>query len=128
MSGTPRPLRAEPSLTLYRVTQEALTNAAKHAPDAPVTARLSFDDQAVTLTVHNDLPDPGLPHPLSGSGGGYGLLGMKERVQQACGTARPGRPGRLAGHRRRSRRTGHDRESRSGWSSRTTSGWSGTAW
>jgi signal transduction histidine kinase len=93
VSGTPRPLRAEPSLTLYRVTQEALTNAAKHAPDAPVTARLSFDDQAVTLTVHNDLPDPVRSHPLSGSGGGYGLLGMKERVQQAGGTCETGPAG-----------------------------------
>jgi signal transduction histidine kinase len=93
VAGTPRPLRAEPSLTLYRVTQEALTNAAKHAPDAPVTARLSFDDQAVTLTVHNDLPDPARAHPLSGSGGGYGLLGMQERVQQAGGTCETGPAG-----------------------------------
>jgi signal transduction histidine kinase len=93
VAGTPHPLRAEPSLALYRVAQEALTNAAKHAPGAPVTARLSFDDQAVTLTVHNDLPDPVSSHPLSGSGGGYGLLGMKERVQQAGGTAEAGPTG-----------------------------------
>ncbi|HEY2277946.1 MAG TPA: histidine kinase, partial [Streptosporangiaceae bacterium] len=93
VAGTPHPLRAEPSLALYRVAQEALTNAAKHAPGAPVTARLSFDDQAVTLTVHNDLPDPGRPHPLGGSGGGYGLLGMKERVQQAGGTGEAGLTG-----------------------------------
>ena len=94
VSGTPRPLRAEPALALYRVTQEALTNAAKHAPGAPVTARLSFDDdQAVTLTVHNDQPDPAARRPLSGSGGGYGLLGMKERIQQAGGQCQAGPTG-----------------------------------
>ena len=94
VTGTPGPLRAEPSLALYRVAQEALTNAAKHAPGTPVTARLSFDDEAVTLTVRNELPDRGpdraAGHPLHGRGGGYGLPGMRERVEQAGGSCAAG--------------------------------------
>ena len=97
VAGTPRPLRAEPSLALYRVAQEALTNAAKHAPGAPVTVRLSFDNEAVAVTVRNELPGSGSDgtarHPLRGSGGGYGLPGMKERVQQAGGHCEAGPDG-----------------------------------
>lgn len=93
VTGAPRPLRADASLALYRVAQEALTNAARHAPGAPVTVRLSFDDEAVTLTVRNDLPDPATRSPLGSSGGGYGLPGMKERVQQAGGRCEAGPDG-----------------------------------
>ena len=97
MTGTPGALRAEPSRALYRGAQQALTNAAKHAPGTPVTARLSFDDEAVTLTVRNELPDHGLDqaagHPLHGCGGGYGLPGMRERIEQAGGHCAAGPDG-----------------------------------
>src|SRR6202000_1479155 len=53
VTGTPGPLRAEPSLALYRVAQEALTNAAKHAPGAPVAVHVTFDNEKVNLTVRN---------------------------------------------------------------------------
>jgi signal transduction histidine kinase len=42
VSGPPRPVKAEAALALYRVAQEALTNAAKHAPGAPATITVSF--------------------------------------------------------------------------------------
>jgi signal transduction histidine kinase len=42
VAGSPRPLPPEAALALYRAAQEALTNAAKHAPAAPVTIRLEF--------------------------------------------------------------------------------------
>jgi signal transduction histidine kinase len=57
VTGTARPLHAAPALALYRVTQEALTNAAKHAPGQPVEVRLSYTGAAVAVCVLNDMPE-----------------------------------------------------------------------
>jgi signal transduction histidine kinase len=77
----------------YRVVQEALTNAAKHAPGAPVTVRLGTerlgtDGEAARVTVTNAAPPAGpLPGARSGAGsGGYGLVSLDERVRLAGGT------------------------------------------
>lgn len=73
----------------YRVVQEALTNAAKHAPDAPVDVRLGTGPGELRLTVANRRGETGsavVPVP----GSGYGLLGMRERVTLAQGTLRTG--------------------------------------
>lgn len=64
----------------HRVTQEALTNAARHAPGAPVTIRLDHTAGACTLTVTNPLP------PGAGTGTGSGLEGLRERVRLLDGT------------------------------------------
>ncbi|MFA1547042.1 sensor histidine kinase [Actinomadura chokoriensis] len=72
------------ALTTHRVVQEAITNAAKHAPGAAVTVTLTgADDGTVTATVTND-PPPGHPPPLPG--GGRGLTGLTERVRLLGGT------------------------------------------
>jgi signal transduction histidine kinase len=62
------------AVTLYRVAQEALTNAMKHAPGEPVSMTLKHDGGSIELTVVNALPsrDVGVP--------GRGLTGMDERV------------------------------------------------
>jgi signal transduction histidine kinase len=60
----------------YRVVQEALTNARKHAPGAPVT--LDLDTTSRLLTVQVSTPLPANP---TGSGDGRGLVGMRERVE-----------------------------------------------
>lgn len=75
----------------YRVVQEALTNAAKHAPGAAVTVRLGVDApaRAATIAVTSAAPPAG---PLPGAGpGGYGLVTLDERVRLAGGrlSARP---------------------------------------
>ena len=77
------------SESAFRVAQEALTNAVKHAPRAPVSVCVTGDGDAVTVEVVNDEP-PGSP-PAPASGGGYGLVGMHERVSLFGGTftARP---------------------------------------
>jgi signal transduction histidine kinase len=103
VTGPPRPLRPEPTLTLYRVAQEALTNAAKHAPGAPVAVHVTFDNDGVKIVVRNARPEAGpgagsaagdgAGHPLRGSGGGYGLPGMAERVEQAGGRCQAGPDG-----------------------------------
>ncbi|MEV1296065.1 histidine kinase [Pseudonocardia sp. NPDC049635] len=62
--------------TLYRLVQESLTNAAVHAPGGAVHVRISRADDELTLQVDND---PGAPVVPRGNGG-FGLLGMRERV------------------------------------------------
>ena len=67
----------------YRLVQEALTNAVKHAPGAPVDITVNGTDATVTVSVVNAAP-PQLPSGLEQSGGSYGLAGMRDRVT-ACG-------------------------------------------
>ncbi|WP_251152176.1 histidine kinase [Cellulosimicrobium sp. Marseille-Q4280] len=72
--------------TLYRVAQEALTNALKHAPGAPVAVRLERSGDDVVLTVH----DHGTPAPTPlgdpALSAGTGLLTMRERAEGVGGT------------------------------------------
>ncbi|MGW5261681.1 sensor histidine kinase [Microbispora sp. NPDC004025] len=78
--------------TVYRVVQESLTNIARHAPHArSVTVSVERDREAVTVEVADDSPrGPSRHHQR----GGYGLLGMRERVEALGGTLRAGpRPG-----------------------------------
>lgn len=63
--------------TASRLLQEALTNAARHAPGAPVQVRLWSDGDAVRLTVRNPLVQNTAGQRRSG---GFGLLGMRQRV------------------------------------------------
>ena len=55
VTGAPRPLAADAGLALYRAAQEAVTNARKHTPGAPVSICLDFDPQSTTLKVTNGL-------------------------------------------------------------------------
>ncbi|MEV0076788.1 histidine kinase [Nocardia neocaledoniensis] len=69
-------------LTVYRVVQESLANAARHAPDAPVLVALAVGPGAVTVTVRN-APSATVPRP--GLGGGHGIDGMRTRVEAVGG-------------------------------------------
>ncbi|MEU3598947.1 histidine kinase [Streptomyces sp. NPDC006798] len=74
---------ATTGLTLYRIVQESLTNARKHAGEgARAEVRLDYRPGEVTVEITND--GRGRPHPrrtaAPPAGGGYGLLGMRERV------------------------------------------------
>jgi signal transduction histidine kinase len=68
--------------TIHRVVAEALTNAIKHAPGAPVTVRVGETDEGSTVRVANaaagEPPEPAVT-------GGYGLLGLAERVRLVGG-------------------------------------------
>ena len=73
-------LRPGTSLAAYRILQEALANAARHAPGATVTVEVSRGPDAVHLRVLNDPPpyrDPGDPPP---GAAGHGIIGMRERA------------------------------------------------
>ena len=71
------------SQTAYRVVQEALTNALKHAPGAPVDITIRGQRAEVEVEIVNEVPRE-RPSGLEQAGGSYGLAGMRERVT-ACG-------------------------------------------
>jgi signal transduction histidine kinase len=64
----------------YRVVQEALTNARKHAPGARVTLDLEATSQLLTVQVSTPLSGSAQP-----SGAGQGIVGMRERVEALGG-------------------------------------------
>jgi len=72
----------------YRIVQEALSNAARHAAGAPVTVSVHRGAEQVTLAVTNG---PGTPAGPRANGHGHGLAGMRERAELLGGTleARP---------------------------------------
>jgi signal transduction histidine kinase len=79
----------ELSTTVYRIVQEALTNIARHAPEArTVTVSLTRDSEWVITEITDDAPS--VFAPRSRIGGGYGLLGMRERVETLGGTLQVG--------------------------------------
>ncbi|WP_046728671.1 sensor histidine kinase [Streptomyces humi] len=83
VTGERRALPAEASQTVRRVAQEALTNVRKHAHGARVRVRLAYSEHEVTLDVRDS---GGRPGELTGAGGGYGLLGMRERAELLGGS------------------------------------------
>ncbi|MDF3298336.1 sensor histidine kinase [Streptomyces tropicalis] len=87
VTGERRSLPAEASQAVRRVAQEALTNARKHAPGARVQVRLDYGEHQVTLAVRDS---GGTPGELTGAGGGYGLLGMRERAELLGGSLEAG--------------------------------------
>jgi len=79
-------LPATTGLAVYRIAQEALTNAAKHAPGAPTALRLAVGTGSVTLTADSS----GQP----GTGTGLGVVSMRERAESLGGTCEAGPGGR----------------------------------
>ena len=77
-------------LAAYRIVQESLTNALKHAAPGPVTVALRHRDGALTVAVTSPYGDRDGPRA---PGSGAGLVGMRERVALLDGTLAPG-PGR----------------------------------
>jgi len=74
-SGAPRPLGAAADQAAYRILQEALTNAARHGTGS-ARVEVAFGDATIELTVINPMPTRRSPP----SGGGHGLIGMRERA------------------------------------------------
>ncbi|MEV4620169.1 sensor histidine kinase [Asanoa sp. NPDC049573] len=88
-TGAERPMPPEAELALLRTAQEALANVAAHAGATRVGVTLSYLDGEVALDVRDDGRgfDPARP-PASKTGGGFGLLAMRQRVEQVAGTLR----------------------------------------
>ena len=81
--GQARTLSSAQGLALVRVAQEALTNARKHATGSAIIVRLDFTDSAVRLTADND--GTGNSSTLAHTGAGFGLRGMRERIELVGG-------------------------------------------
>jgi signal transduction histidine kinase len=88
-AGEARPVTPHVSLALFRIAQESLTNATKHAPGAAAAVTVHFIPGAVTLQVRNERGGD-VASPVATSGGGYGLQGMRERVLLLGGTLEAG--------------------------------------
>jgi signal transduction histidine kinase len=80
-AGAPRPLGAAADQAAYRILQEALTNAARYGAGS-ARIEVVFGDAAVELSLTNPVPARGVPR----SGGGHGLIGMRERAALLGGT------------------------------------------
>ncbi|HYY77455.1 MAG TPA: sensor histidine kinase [Gaiellaceae bacterium] len=90
VSGEARDLGPEIDATLLRVAQEALANARKHARATRVTLTLTYLDDAVLLDVRDDGVgfelESGATRRNGWHRGGFGLTGMRERLEQLGGT------------------------------------------
>ena len=72
------------SLAVYRIVQEALTNAAKYAAGAPVEVLLRWEQHSLRVSVETQRP--GTVRPVPPKSGGFGLFGMQERAEAVGGT------------------------------------------
>jgi signal transduction histidine kinase len=71
--------------TIYRIVQEGVTNARKHAPGRPLAIHLEgAAGQRLDVTLRNPVPIPGREQPVA-PGAGLGLVGMSERAELAGG-------------------------------------------
>ena len=86
VSGTPIRLDPTAELAAYRITQEALTNARRHAPGAAVDVELRYTDQALQLRIRDNGPGPPAMTPARG----HGMPGMRERAAAVGGRLRTG--------------------------------------
>ncbi|MFF7454209.1 sensor histidine kinase [Kitasatospora sp. NPDC008115] len=92
--GERRALGASAGHAAYRVVQEALTNAHKHAPGAPITVALRYEPDALVVEVVN----PAAPEPVgvraggavAAVSGGQGLTGLRERARLVGGMVHAG--------------------------------------
>ena len=75
-------LHATTGLAIYRIVQEALTNAVKHAPGSPTAVRLTVDSTGVRLAVDSAAKP--------GTGTGLGVVSMRERAESLGGSCEAG--------------------------------------
>ncbi|WP_248960036.1 sensor histidine kinase [Sphaerisporangium perillae] len=86
LRGPPVTLDPGVELAAYRIVQEALTNARRHAPGAAVDVELDYTGDALRLLVRDNGPGPSTEVPA----GGHGLSGMRERAAAVGGELRAG--------------------------------------
>jgi signal transduction histidine kinase len=82
VTGTPGPLPAGMELSAYRIVQEALSNAVRHAPGSSVRVALGYRPGELLLEIVNG-PARSRPDPTPGAG--HGVLGMRERAAMLGG-------------------------------------------
>jgi signal transduction histidine kinase len=86
-SGQPRPVPAGVELAAYRVVQEALTNTVKYAAGATAAVHVEYGADHLRVQVTDTGGTPGAP---AATGGGHGLIGLRERLAVYGGTLHTG--------------------------------------
>jgi len=86
ISGPPATVDPGVGLAAYRIVQEALTNARRHAPGAAVDVEVHYGDGELRLRIRDNGPGPNGTAPA----GGHGLPGMQERAAAVHGELRAG--------------------------------------
>ncbi|AYY15433.1 sensor histidine kinase [Actinobacteria bacterium YIM 96077] len=81
-AGTPITVSAATGLSAYRIVQESVANASRHAPGAPVVVHLRYAGDTIELRVTNDPPAV----PVAAGAPGHGLIGMRERASVVGGS------------------------------------------
>ncbi len=94
-SGNPVPLPDGVDLSAYRIVQEALSNAMRHAPGSHVELRLAYLPDSLVLEICNDAALRTVPVLVASGdraagGGGHGLIGMRERTAMLGGSLTAG--------------------------------------
>ena len=90
VNGRRRPLPEALDLVVFRIVQEALTNSIKHAGPAHATVTVTFHDDRLELEICDDGRGPSSDRPGE-TGGGHGLVGMRERLALFDGEFSTGR-------------------------------------
>jgi signal transduction histidine kinase len=88
VAGSPRPVPASLDVTVYRIVQEALTNALRYARQAATLVRLSWEPGQLRVEILDD--GPAAAAAGAGAGTGRGLAGMHERAALAGGRLEAG--------------------------------------
>jgi signal transduction histidine kinase len=94
-SGNPVPLPEGVDLSAYRIVQEALSNAMRHAPGSHVQVHVAYRPDGLALEVRNDVGPLAVPVLVASGdraagGGGHGLVGMRERATMLGGSLEAG--------------------------------------
>jgi signal transduction histidine kinase len=90
ITGTPRSLPEGVDLSAYRIVQEGLSNAMRHAPGSQVQVRLYYGGAALVIEVRNSSAAAGArartpDADVLSRGGGHGIIGMRERAAMLGG-------------------------------------------
>jgi signal transduction histidine kinase len=91
--GASRPLPDSVEVCGFRIVQESLTNAGRHAPGARVRVSLDYDEDALLIAVENSAARQTVTPSAAEAGpgtGGFGLVGMRERVVMLDGRIEAG--------------------------------------
>src|SRR5215472_3731304 len=95
VTGPPRPLPEGVDLSAYRIVQEALSNAMRHAPGSEVRVRLYYGEAVLVIEVRNNGcgAAAGGQQAKAGLGSGHGIIGMRERAAMLGGHLEAGPTG-----------------------------------
>ena len=86
MDGPVGRLHPDSELAMYRIVQEALSNAIRHSGASRVAVSLNEEDRVMRAEVRDDGRGFAMERPFSDDGQGLGLVGMRERARNAGGT------------------------------------------